>query len=70
MPEVNVPIRPFIIVLGGLVVGFGASLGSGYNSDHSVCGLSRLSLSSLVAVPTFMATGVITLYIIRHVLGG
>ena len=70
MPEVNVPIRPFMIVLGGLVVGFGASLGSGYTSGHGVCGLSRLSLRSFLAVPTFMATGVITLYIICHVLGG
>ena len=69
IPEVNVPISPFMIVLGGIVVGFGASLGSGCTSGHGVCGLSRLSLRSLAAVPTFMATGVITLYIIRHVLG-
>ena len=46
MPEVNVPIRPFIIVLGGIVVGFGPSLGSGCTSGHGVCGLSRLSLRS------------------------
>jgi len=69
MPEVNVPISPLMIVLGGVIVGFGASLGSGCTSGHGVCGLSRLSVRSLVAVPTFMATGVITLYIIRHVLG-
>ena len=69
MPEVNVPISPMMIVLGGVIVGFGASLGSGCTSGHGVCGLSRLSVRSLVAVPTFMATGVITLYIIRHVVG-
>ena len=69
MPDVNVPISPFMIVLGGVIVGFGASLGSGCTSGHGVCGLSRLSVRSLVAVPTFMATGVITLYIIRHVVG-
>ena len=69
MPEVNVPISPLMIVLGGVIVGFGASLGSGCTSGHGVCGLSRLSVRSLVAVPTFMATGVITLYIIRHVVG-
>ena len=69
MPEVNVPISPLMIVLGCVIVGFGASLGSGCTSGHGVCGLSRLSVRSLVAVPTFMATGVITLYIIRHVLG-
>ena len=70
IPEVNVPISPFMIVLGGIVVGFGASLGSGCTSGNGVCGLSRLSLRSLAAVPTFMATGVITLYIIRQVLEG
>ncbi len=69
MPDVNVPISPFMIVLGGVIVGFGASLGSGCTSGHGVCGLSRLSVRSMVAVPTFMATGVITLYIIRHVVG-
>ena len=69
MPEVNVPIRPFMIVFGGMVIGFGASLGSGCGSGHWVCGLSRFCLCSLVAVPIFMATGVITLYIIRQVLG-
>ena len=70
MPEVNVPISPFMIVLGRIVVGFGASLGSGYASGHGLCGLCRLSLSSAVAVPTFMATEVITLRIIRHFLRG
>ena len=70
MPEVTVPIRPFMIFLDGIVVRFGASLGSGCTSGHGVCGLSRLSLRSLVIVPTFMTIRVITLYIIRHVLGG
>ena len=69
MPEVNVPISPLMIVVGGVIVGFGASLGSGCTSGHGGCGLSRLSVRSMVAVPTFMATGVITLYIIRHVVG-
>lgn len=69
MPDVNVPISPLMIVVGGVIVGFGASLGSGCTSGHGVCGLSRLSVRSMVAVPTFMATGVITLYIIRHVVG-
>ena len=69
MPEVNVTISPLMIVVGGVIVGFGASLGSGCTSGHGVCGLSRLSVRSMVAVPTFMATGVITLYIIRHVVG-
>lgn len=69
MPEVNVPVSPLMIVIGGVIVGFGASLGSGCTSGHGVCGLSRLSVRSLVAVPTFMATAAITVFIIRHVLG-
>jgi uncharacterized membrane protein YedE/YeeE len=70
MPEINVPVSPAMIVIGGVIVGFGASLGSGCTSGHGVCGLSRLSLRSLVAVPTFMATAAITVFVIRHVLGG
>ena len=70
IPEVNVPIRPFMIVLGGMVVGLGASFRSGCTSGRGALGLSRLSPRSLVAVPTFMTTGVITLHIIRQVLEG
>ncbi|WP_065332203.1 YeeE/YedE family protein [Tritonibacter mobilis] len=70
MPEILVPSSPIMIVVGGLIVGLGASLGSGCTSGHGICGLSRLSLRSIVAVPTFMATAAITVYLIRHVFGG
>lgn len=69
MPEINVPVSPTMIAIGGVIVGFGASLGSGCTSGHGVCGLSRLSVRSLVAVPTFMATAAITVFVIRHLLG-
>lgn len=69
MPEVNVPVSPAMIVVGGVIVGLGASLGSGCTSGHGVCGLSRLSVRSLVAVPTFMATAAITVFFLRHILG-
>ena len=69
-PEITVPVSPLMIVVGGVIVGLGASLGSGCTSGHGVCGLSRLSLRSVVAVPTFMATAAITVFIIRHVIGG
>ena len=69
-PEVNVPVSPAMIAIGGVVVGLGASLGYGCTSGHGVCGLSRLSVRSLVAVPTFMATAAITVFLIRHVFGG
>ncbi len=70
MPELSVPVSPLMIAVGGVIVGLGASLGSGCTSGHGVCGLSRLSLRSLVAVPTFMATAAATVFLIRHVLGG
>lgn len=69
MPELSVPISPWMIAVGGVIVGLGASLGSGCTSGHGVCGLSRLSIRSIVAVPTFMLTGAITVYLIRHVFG-
>ncbi len=69
MPDLSVPVSPAMIVIGGVIVGFGASLGSGCTSGHGVCGLSRLSLRSFVAVPTFMATAGVTVYLIRHVFG-
>lgn len=68
-PALEIPVSPAMIAIGGVIVGLGASFGSGCTSGHGVCGLSRLSLRSLVAVPTFMATGAITVYVIRHVLG-
>ncbi len=70
MPEVNVPVSPMLIMVGGIIGGFGASLGSGCTSGHGICGLSRLSVRSIVAVPTFMATGAITVFLIRHVFAG
>jgi uncharacterized membrane protein YedE/YeeE len=49
-----------ILVVGGLVVGFGTRLGSGCTSGHGVCGISRLSPRSLVATAVFMTAGVVT----------
>jgi uncharacterized membrane protein YedE/YeeE len=51
---------PLTVILAGLLVGFGTRLGNGCTSGHGVCGVSRWSRRSLVAVATFMATGVIT----------
>src|SRR5688500_1142887 len=44
------------LLLAGLLVGFGTRMGNGCTSGHGVCGIGRLSLRSLVAVVTFMAT--------------
>lgn len=51
---------PVTLVIAGLIVGIGTRLGSGCTSGHGVCGMSRLSQRSLVAVTTFMATGFAT----------
>lgn len=59
-----------VLALAGLLVGYGASLGNGCTSGHGVCGVSRLSPRSIVATATFMATGALTVYLVRHVLGG
>ncbi|MEP5568454.1 MAG: YeeE/YedE thiosulfate transporter family protein [Halioglobus sp.] len=57
-------------IIGGLLVGVGTKLGSGCTSGHGVCGLGRLSQRSLAATLTFMASGIATVYCIRHLLGG
>lgn len=57
-----------VLVVGGLLVGFGSVWGNGCTSGHGVCGLSRLSKRSFVAVLTFMATAAITVFITRHVI--
>ena len=59
---------PWAIILGGFLVGFGTRMGSGCTSGHGVCGLGRLSPRSLVAVLTFLTTGIATVFVIRHVL--
>jgi uncharacterized membrane protein YedE/YeeE len=51
------------VVIAGLLVGFGTSMGSGCTSGHGVCGLSRGSTRSFAAVMTFMATGALTAWI-------
>jgi uncharacterized protein len=53
-------------LIAGLLVGFGSVWGNGCTSGHGICGLSRLSVRSLIAVATFMATAIITVYITRH----
>ncbi|MEE4190203.1 MAG: YeeE/YedE thiosulfate transporter family protein [Halieaceae bacterium] len=59
---------PFAVV-GGLLVGLGTRLGSGCTSGHGVCGLGRLSVRSLMATLTFMATGITTVYLLHHAWG-
>lgn len=58
------------IILGGLLVGVGVTFGGGCTSGHGVCGIARLSVRSIAATLTFMATTFITVFVIRHLMGG
>jgi len=60
---------PNTLIVGGLLVGFGARLANGCTSGHGVCGLARLSPRSLAATATFMAAGFATVFASRHLLG-
>ena len=66
----SVPVSTGALVFGGLLVGIGVHFGNGCPSGHGICGIARLSPRSLVAVPTFMATAFITVYVIRHLIAG
>jgi uncharacterized membrane protein YedE/YeeE len=59
---------PVLLVLAGLLVGYGTSLGSGCTSGHGVCGIARLSRRSFVATSVFLATTFVTTFVVRHVL--
>lgn len=61
--QTRFPSSWIILVVGGLIVGFGTRMGSGCTSGHGVCGMSRLSPRSLVATATFMASGMVTVAI-------
>lgn len=58
-----------ILIVAGLVVGFGTRMGSGCTSGHGVCGVSRLSQRSIVATAAFMAAGIATVFVISRVGG-
>ena len=68
-PEIELNASPLMMIVAGLLVGFGTRLGSGCTSGHGICGISRLSKRSIVATMTFMFAGFVTVYIIRHITG-
>lgn len=69
LPKIDIAASLPVLVVAGLLVGFGTRLGSGCTSGHGVCGLSRLSPRSLAATLVFMTAGLATVFIVRHVLG-
>jgi uncharacterized membrane protein YedE/YeeE len=67
---VQIAASPAAVAAAGLLVGFGTQLGNGCTSGHGVCGLARGSRRSLAATLTFMASAAVTVFLVRHVLGG
>ncbi|MFA0813109.1 YeeE/YedE family protein [Microbulbifer epialgicus] len=70
MPSIEIESSFPTLVAAGLLVGIGTRYGSGCTSGHGVCGLSRLSPRSLIATILFMATGFITVFVVRHLFAG
>ena len=64
-PTAGIP----VLVAAGLLVGIGTALGGGCTSGHGICGISRLSPRSIVAVLVFIATGMMTVFVTRHLIG-
>jgi hypothetical protein len=69
LPPVRKAFPASLLLISGLLVGFGTGLANGCTSGHGVCGLGRLSIRSLIATITFLLTGIITTYIVRHIFG-
>jgi uncharacterized protein len=69
LPPIVVQTSAPLLILGGLLVGFGTRAASGCTSGHGVCGISRGSVRSGVATLTFMVAGFGTVFAIRHLWG-
>tara|TARA_B100000963_G_C22223971_1_gene492875 strand:- start:76 stop:516 length:441 start_codon:yes stop_codon:yes gene_type:complete len=61
MPNTN----PIILILGGLLVGYGTQIGSGCTTGHGVCGIGRLSIRSIISTCVFVLAGLVTVFITR-----
>lgn len=70
LPDITVSVSWPMLIVAGLLVGFGTRLGNGCTSGQGVCGLARLSRRSIVATLVFFATAAVTVYAVRHVFGG
>ncbi|GKT02380.1 YeeE/YedE [Acidovorax sp. SUPP3434] len=66
LPAVRIGAGPGLLIAAGLLVGVGTRYGAGCTSGHGVCGLARLSVRSLVATLVFMAAGIGTVFVLRH----
>jgi uncharacterized membrane protein YedE/YeeE len=66
LPPASIAASNPTLIMAGLLVGFGSRMGSGCTSGHGICGLSRLSLRSMVATLSFMTAGFVTTYLTLH----
>jgi uncharacterized membrane protein YedE/YeeE len=70
VPMPQMPMNYGIIIVAGLLVGFGTRLGNGCTSGHGICGMARLSPRSITATGVFMIAAIIVVALMRHVIGG
>lgn len=69
LPLIEIEASNALLAIAGLIVGISTRYGSGCTSGHGVCGISRLSPRSIIATLAFMATGFLTVYVVRHLIG-
>lgn len=69
VPVAEITDNRWVLIIGGLLVGLGSAMSSGCTSGHSICGISRLSPSSVLVTIIFMVTGGIAVFVIKHLLG-
>ncbi len=67
--DTQVTSNPSVLVIAGLMVGFGARVANGCTSGHGVCGISRLSLRGLVATALYLLAGGVSVLVFKHILG-
>ena len=70
LPKIEFQSGWFGLIVAGVLVGIGTRYGSGCTSGHGVCGISRLSPRSMVATACFMFSSFVTVFVLRHLLGG
>ena len=61
-------VRPWRLLVGGFLIGFGARLGNGCTAGHGICGMASLQLPSLLAVVVFLSTAILVAHLM--ILGG
>ena len=68
-PDVQIDASAGLLIVAGLLVGLGTRLGAGCTSGHGVCGIGRASPRSIAATAVFMSVAILTVFVMRHVLG-